>query len=244
MDSKKLTAPLKKILPFQFKKFSVNHDRCSNKVGTDAVLLGSWVDIHQVRTILDVGTGSGVIALMLAQRTDGDVHIDAIELEKEEASQAKENVLRSPWPNKISVVEKSIQAFNPDIKYDLMVSNPPFFTNSLLPPSVHRVRTRHTEQLTHHELIDHAIRLINPSGTLAVILPVAEGNNFKQLIFKKGWQVKRQLAFYSRKEKPQERWLFEFGIHPNPPQEEKLVLHKTGNLKSNDYIKLTEDFYL
>jgi tRNA1Val (adenine37-N6)-methyltransferase len=222
----------------------VHHDQCSMKVGTDAVLLGSWVDVNNAMRILDVGTGSGVIALMLAQRTSDEVQIDAIEIEKGDAAQAKENVLLSPWPKKISIFNQSIQEFESTIKYDLIVSNPPYFINSLLPPSHHRARTRHTEQLTFEELIMHSIRLLNPTGTLSVILPVQEGNQFKQLAFKKGLHAKRQLAFYSRKEKPQERWLFEFGFEQIKPKEKKLILYESENMKSKDYINLTKDFYL
>jgi len=235
---------LKKLSPFQFKKFAIHHDRCSMKVGTDAVLLGSWVDVSQAKMILDIGTGSGVIALMVAQRTDHEVQIDAIEIENEDASQAKENVVRSPWANKISVFEKSFQEFTPTIKYDLIVSNPPYFINSLLPSSAHRRRTRHGAQLTFEELITHSIRLLNTTGTLAVVLPVPEGNNVKQFASNKGLHIRRQLAFYARKEKPQERWLFEFGFTPGLPAEEKLILYETGNVKSIDYMNLTKDFYL
>jgi tRNA1Val (adenine37-N6)-methyltransferase len=235
---------LKKLPPFQFKKFAVNHDRCSMKVGTDAVLLGSWVDVSSSKLILDVGTGSGVIALMLAQRTNGDVHIDAIEVADEDVSQAKENVLLSSWPNKVFAFKAFFQNFEPALKYDLIVSNPPYFINSLLPPSQHRRRTRHTEQLTFAELITHSIRLLSPMGTLAVILPVKEGEDFKQLAIKKGLHIKRQLAFHSRREKPQERWLLEFGFELVKPKEEKLILYEAGHTKSNDYINLTKDFYL
>jgi tRNA1Val (adenine37-N6)-methyltransferase len=235
---------LKNLPPFQFKKFAINHDRCSMKVSTDAVLLGSWVDAGKSKIILDVGTGSGIIALMLAQRTNHAVQIDAIEVEDEDVSQAKENILFSPWPNKIFAFKTSFQNFEPALKYDLIVSNPPYFINSLLPPSPNRQRSRHTEQLTFEELIAHSIRLLNPTGMLAVILPFQEGNDFKQLALENKLYVTRQLAFYSRKEKPQERWLFEFGFEQVKPKEEKLILYEAGNMKSNDYINLTKDFYL
>jgi len=214
------------------------------KVGTDAVLLGSWVNISEAKRILDVGTGSGVIALMLAQRTTDTIQIDAIEIEENDAEQAKMNVLNSPWPSKIFVFNTSLQNFAPTLKYDLIVSNPPYFINSLLPPSSHRQRTRHTEQLTFEELITHSIRLLNPTGTLAIILPFQEGNSFKQLASKHELHLKRQLAFFSRKEKPQERWLFEFGLGSVETKEEKLILYDTGDIKSDNYINLTKDFYL
>ena len=214
------------------------------KVGTDAVLLGAWVSILGAKQILDIGTGSGVIALMLAQRTDRKVKIDAIEIERADAAQARDNVLISSWPNKITVFEKSLQEFNPEVPYDLIISNPPFFIHSLLPPSPHRTRSRHTRQLTYDELISNAIRLMSTSGTLAVILPVHEGNHFRLLAFNYGLHLQRQLAFYSRKEKPQERWLFEFGLSRGLSKEEKLVLYDEDNVKSHDYINLTKDFYL
>jgi tRNA1Val (adenine37-N6)-methyltransferase len=214
------------------------------KVGTDAVLLGAWVDVGNAKTILDVGTGSCVIALMLAQRTNNATKIDAIEIEEQDSQQAKENILRSPWPNKVSVFKKSLQEFELIEKYDLIVSNPPFFINSLLPPTTHRARSRHAEDLTYNDLITHSIRLLNPTGTLAVILPTQEGNDFKQLALEKELHLKRQLAFYSRNEKPQERWLFEFSFESLQVKEEKIVLYEKGNLKSNDYINLTKDFYL
>lgn len=214
------------------------------KVGTDAVLLGSWVNISEAKRILDVGTGSGVIALMLAQRATDTIRIDAIEIEESDVMQAKKNILDSPWQNKVVVVKTSLQNFEPGIKYDLIVSNPPYFINSLLPPSSHRQRTRHTEQLTFEELITHSIRLLNPTGTLAIILPFQEGNSFKQLASKHELHLKRQLAFFSRKEKPQERWLFEFGLGSVETKEEKLILYDTGDIKSDNYINLTKDFYL
>src|SRR5687767_8887834 len=119
---------------FQFKQFSVAHDRSTHKIGTDGVLLGAWVDVRNAHSILDIGTGTGVIALMLAQRCAGDTCIDAVEMEKEDAAQAKENVARSPWPQKVNVVHAMIQAYTPKAEYDLIVSNPPYFINSFLSP--------------------------------------------------------------------------------------------------------------
>jgi tRNA1Val (adenine37-N6)-methyltransferase len=230
--------------PFRFKQFSVAHDRSAMKVGTDAVLLSAWVNVDEVSNVLDVGTGCGVIALLLAQRTQEDAHIDAIEIEKEDAAQAWENFLQSPWPTKLHLFGNSFQEFDSGKTYDLIVSNPPYFSNSLLPPSADRTRTRHTHQLTFEELIDHALRLLKPSGRIAVVLPYQEGIHFKSLANQKGFYLTRQLAFFSRKEKPQERWLFEFSLNEKPVQEKTLVLYTDGDTKSEDYIRLTQEFYL
>src|SRR6187551_2766436 len=145
------------------------------KVGTDAVLLGAWTNVNDVNRILDIGAGSGVIALMLAQRSGNLVHIDAVEIEKEDAMQARENIQRSPWPECISVHEIPIQKFSPEIKYDLIVSNPPYFNNSFQPPDKKRLHTRHTISLDFTELLSSVARLLQPGGRFNVILPFTEG---------------------------------------------------------------------
>src|SRR5690606_6896046 len=111
--------------PFYFKQFAVADDQCTHKVGTDAVLLGSWTQVRPTdKRMLDIGTGSGLIALMLAQRSEPDTAIDAIEPGQGDAAQARENILRSPWAQKISVAQVTLQAFHPPTRYDLIVSNP------------------------------------------------------------------------------------------------------------------------
>lgn len=229
---------------FHFKRFAVHHDRCTMKVGTDAVLLGSWVNILGAKRILDIGTGSGVIALMLAQRTSDDVVIDAIEIEGSDADQAKENVLNSSWPKKIDVHQKSLQEFNSDRQYDLITSNPPYFIKSLLPPSQGRIKARHTNELTFEELISHSLRLLNTDGRLALILPFTEGNIFKSLAQESKLYLLRETAFYSRKEKPQERWLLEFGRVEQAVASDQIILYEDNAVKTKEYINLTKDFYL
>jgi len=229
---------------FRFKEFSVRHDSCGMKVGTDAVLLGAWVNTAGAKKILDIGTGCGVIALMLAQRTDLEVAIDAVEIEAQDATQAAQNISESPWPTKIAVHQKAIQEFEPGYKYDLIVSNPPFFNDSLLPPLQKRAQARHTQTLRYDELIFHSLRLLSPKGKLAVILPFREGKQFNSLSNQKGLFVNRQLSFSSRKEKPQERWLFEYSMSTEPIISEELVLYDSNGEKSTAYRTLTDDFYL
>jgi tRNA1Val (adenine37-N6)-methyltransferase len=229
---------------FRFKQFSIEDDRCAMKVGTDAVLLGAWVDVSKAKKILDVGTGCGIIALMLAQRTERDVWIEGIEIEEQDAIQAAENSSLSPWKNRIKVTHQSLQEFKDGESFDLIVSNPPYFVNSQLPPSTDRANARHTQTLSYQELIDHSIRLLNKDGRLAVVLPYAEGKNFLNLASLSGLICIRQLAFYSREGKHQERWLFEFSLNHAPLKNEKLVLHGAGESWSPDYQSLTKAFYL
>jgi tRNA1Val (adenine37-N6)-methyltransferase len=235
---------LKKTSPFKFKKFIIQHDKCSMKVGTDAVLLGAWVNVDGIKNILEVGAGSGVISLMLAQRTGTDTKIEAIEIEKGDAQQAKENVERSPWPEKVTTYHQAFQTFTSPKLYDLIISNPPYFNNSQLPPSDKRSQARHTGSLSYTELISLAIKLLNPLGKLAVVLPFEEGKIFQSLALECNLHPSRQLKFHSREGKPQERWLFEFAFGPTELSTEKLILHAVGEEWTEDYKMLTRDFYL
>lgn len=230
---------------FDFKQFQVRHDLCTMKVGTDAVLLGAWVNIENARRILDVGSGSGVIALMLAQRTSPGTQLVGVEPMVADVNQSRENILASPWSNRISVVHTHLQNFQPSETYDLIVSNPPFFSNSQLPPSEKRKNVRHTETLTHEELLVHTKRLLSPEGRFAVVLPVVEGEQFKREAAFAGFFLQRALAFFSRDRKPQERFLFEFARHPVATTLEKLTLYEgESDSWTADYKNLMRDFYL
>lgn len=229
---------------FRFKQFSIEDSRCAMKVGTDAVLLGAWVDVSKAKKILDVGTGCGIIALMLAQRSGDDVSIEAVEIEEQDAIQALENSNQSPWAKRIKIAHQSLQEFKGNESFDLIVSNPPYFINSQLPPSTDRAKARHTHSLSYQELIDHSARLLKNEGRLAVVLPYTEGKDFVNLASIRGLICVRQLAFYSRREKPQERWLFEFAFIPQTLVTEQLTLHREGETWSSEYKALTKSFYL
>jgi tRNA1Val (adenine37-N6)-methyltransferase len=228
---------------FDFKQFTVHHDRSSMKVGTDGVLLGAWTDVTHAIRILDVGTGSGVIALMLAQRTNEKTQIDAIDISSIDCDQARENIVQSPWPKKISVHHTSLQLFESD-QYDLIVSNPPYFINSYKPPTSGRTNARHTETLGHHELLLHAKRMLNPVGSLAVVLPLTEANQFQEIAQHDGWHATRKCTFQSKISKPIERILLEFQLVESPLHEESLVLYDENGDWSAAYRNLTKDFYL
>jgi tRNA1Val (adenine37-N6)-methyltransferase len=228
---------------FDFKQFTVHHDRSSMKVGTDGVLLGAWADVTHAKRILDVGTGSGVIALMLAQRTNEKTQIDAIDISSIDCDQARENIAQSPWPEKISVHHTSLQLFESD-QYDLIVSNPPYFINSYKPPTSGRTNARHTETLGHHELLLHAKRMLNPVGSLAVVLPLIEANQFQEIAQHNGWHATRKCTFQSKIRKPIERILLEFQLVERPLHEESLVLYDENGDWSAAYRNLTKDFYL
>lgn len=229
---------------FHFKKFSVQHDQSSMKVGTDGVLLGAWVNVLGKYTLLDIGTGSGVIALMLAQRTPDHVLIDAIDLSEKDFNQAKTNFQSSPWKDKLKSYHSSLQDYKPLRKYDCIVSNPPFFSNSLEPPDVRRKTVRHTNTLTFEELLFYSIRLMKPDGSLNLILPVTEGNRFIEMAMTQGLHCNRTAYFRTRPGKPIERLLMELSFVKTIPNLSEILLYKEGNTPSEEYRSLTEDFYL
>ena len=236
---------MRKAGDFIFKQFKVSQQKSTHKVGTDGVLLGAWVRLEQAKTILDVGTGTGVIALMLAQRSMTAV-TDALEIQQDDANQAKENFLSSPWPSRLRAIHQSLQQFSPAIKYDLIVSNPPYFQNSYLPPSENRTIVRHTGALPFDDLLAHSVRLLSDLGRCAFIRPPVEGDKVIAAARQHGLFLSRMCEFRSRATKPVERVLMEFGFAEKAISTESLVLyaHERGEEWSEDYKAITKDFYL
>ena len=180
----------------------------------------------------------------MAQRSNPDTRIDAVELLKNDAQQSVENIVNSPWPDKISVTHSDIRTFTPSTKYDLIVCNPPFFSNSLLPPVEVRSRVRHDITLTLDDLISNTIRLLSPGGKLCVILPVNEGEFFIEKINAKNLFLNRLTRFYSRTSKPQERSLMEIGFIHDSLIEDSLILYQSKDQWTDEYRMLTSEFYL
>ncbi|CDL52444.1 tRNA (adenine37-N(6))-methyltransferase TrmN6 [Klebsiella pneumoniae ISC21] len=154
---------------FTFKRFFVAHDRCAMKVGTDGILLGAWAPIAGVKHVLDIGAGSGLLALMLAQRTGDDVHVEAVELDEEAAAQARENALASPWASRIEVWQADIHQWQPSQtrRYELIISNPPFFAEGVPCATSQREQARYTTTLDHASLLTCAAEHINEEGFFA-----------------------------------------------------------------------------
>ncbi len=214
------------------------------RVGTDAVLLGAWADVNKSKHILDIGTGCGVIALMLAQRTEEDVLIDAIDIDAASYEEAGLNFHYSPWATKLKVRLTSLQNFKSDTPYDLIVSNPPFFTNSYKPERLTRVQARHTTELDALTLISSVKQLLSKSGKLCVVLPFTEGLEFIMLCERHELYCTRKFSVRGREHKPIERWLLEFQLSNTEPEHGEIIIHDTGDTWADSYNTLTKDFYL
>lgn len=229
---------------FHFKKFSVRHDRSGMKVGTDGALLGAWADVQQATQILDIGTGTGVIALMLAQRASESVTIDAVEIDEQAYADARENIAASPWHDRIHLHHTAIQNFHPSTRFDRIVSNPPYFQKSYKPPTAQRETARHTERLTFDEILETVENLLTPTGKFSVILPYTEGLQFITLAEHKGLHGTRKWVFRTRENKPVERFLLEFGWEKKEPEEGEILLYQSGEEWSDGYKALMREFYL
>ncbi len=230
---------------FKFKQFTVYHDRSSLKVGTDAVLLGAWADITDAKRILDIGTGSGVIALMLAQRSAA--HIDAIDIDEESFKQASENFLASLWSERLKAYNISLKIFaaNSTTKYDLIVSNPPYFTDSYKPADPQRFSARHNDQLPINELASTTAKLLSENGKFCVILPVKEAALLTTAARNHGIFPEKELWVYSFTGKEVFRKLILFGRNENQCQLKELTIETApGQGYSKEYIELTREYYL
>ncbi len=230
---------------FSFKKFTVFHDKSAHKVGVDGVTLGSWADVKEATNILDIGTGSGLIALMLAQRTTG-AKIVAVEFDKDSFCQAKENFQASEWNERMEVFHSSLQNFatSQTEKYDLIVSNPPFFENSLKAKGQSRTNARHTDTLSQDDLLNSVDKLLTKNGRFCVILPVLEAQKLVQKAEKLGFYLNKLTKLSHTDKKEPKRWLLEFSYRKTELKIENLVIKDDKNNYTEEYYRLVKDFYL
>lgn len=229
---------------FRFKQFVIKQESAAMKVGTDGVLLGAWADVVNVNSVLDIGTGSGVIALMIAQRCKAQ--IQAVEIDHESALQAKYNFDNSPWSNRLSVETSSLQEFQiqHSTKYDLIVSNPPYFNKSLKSPSAGRTLTRHTDELPHTDLLEGVSKLLKPDGRFCAIFPFTEGSLFIDKAVNYGLFCNKKLFIQTKPTKPVIRILTEFSFIRNQFPDNSISIHTIEGDYTLDYKRLTSDFYL
>lgn len=234
---------------FRFKRFGVCQARSAMKVGTDGVLIGAWCSVPQnAKRILDVGCGSGLIALILAQRTESQTSsIQAIDIDSESVAQTVENFEASEWTERLSVECVSLQDYSKrgESKFDLVVSNPPFFVDSLKAPDLARNNSRHCDTLTHEELLKYSSEMLVNGGRLAVVLPSAEAKRMVDLSAVYGLVPSRLCIVKSTERKGEIRRLVEFVKTSEwiKCQTEELCIH-SGADYSDEYKALTKDFYL
>ena len=218
---------------FQFKQFTIEQELCAMKVGTDGVLLGAWATGGS--SVLDVGTGTGIIALMMAQHYP-EAQVTAIDIDEGAVRQAEQNVSQSPFLGRISVLQQAVQEHLGE--YESIVSNPPFFIDSLQAPDEQRNMARHTATLSYAELMKAAYRLLADNGEFSVVIPFDYRRRMEDEAVFVGFFPSRVCGVKTTERKPAKRYLLAFRKHPCPCQKEQLTIG------SEDYQALTSAFYL
>ena len=227
---------------FSFKRFTVYHDKCAMKVGTDGVLLGAWTNVNTSQRILDIGTGSGLVALMLAQRCEAS--ITAIDIDSEAVEQAQININASNWKNRMEVIHTDLCKYSPQNLFDTIVSNPPYFIDSLKCDDIQRNTARHNDTLTSEQLFENVSQMLCPEGEFSLILPFEQTESAISTGEKYGLHPTRHTRVITRPGLPPKRSLLAFKKHPEEYIPQDLVIELERHVYSEDYIALTKEFYL
>ncbi|MDP5292126.1 methyltransferase [Oceanimonas sp. CHS3-5] len=228
---------------FTLKQFHIHHDRCAMKVGTDGILLGAWAALGQARRILDVGTGTGLVALMLAQRGGDNVHITGLELDPAAAGQAADNVAASPWPQRVKVVQGALQQFEA-APFELIVSNPPYFAPGQTFNCAARASARHGGSLSLAELFAHCARLLSENGQICLVLPWQAHEEALLHADSNGMHLLEQQNVVTREGKNPGRFLLRFGRINNCVIKGEIVINTASGEYGDIYKGLVSPFYL
>ena len=226
--------------PFRFKQFSVAQDRTAMKVGTDGVLLGAWSEAKKAKRALDIGCGTGLISLMLAQRSDAN--FTAIEIDPAAAEQAKENISNSPWAKRIKLIEGDFQTATLSEKYDLIVCNPPYFKAKQSGSA--RDLARQNSSLPYPILFQKVAHNLNPAGSFSLSSPAYQEAELLDLAKENGLFPKRKLAVRGNMQSPVKRILLEFTFEQRSCENNSLMIEKSRNHYTEEYAKLLADYLI
>lgn len=228
---------------FQFKQFKVVQEFAAMKVGIDGVLLGAWADLSVERNVLDIGTGTGLLALMAAQRTPAQVI--AVEIEAEAAAEAMSNFTNSTWSHRLEVKQISIQEFESNVAFDHILANPPFFDTDVKPPTEQRAIARHHDSLPLDELIKKSATLMTPTAKFSLVLPADKEDRLRSLAQQSGLSLRRLARVFPNSEKPSHRILAELGFNVEEENQEHIIIRNSETQDYSDqYRSITRDFYL
>jgi tRNA1Val (adenine37-N6)-methyltransferase len=230
---------------FQFKQFRIHQEKSAMKVNTDGVLLGAWTNVNGANSVLDIGAGTGLVSLMIAQRSNAI--ITGVEIEKNAAEEAALNVQNSPWKNRVLIQHISFQDFaeNAQNKFDLIVSNPPFFSNSVKNTNPHLSMARHNHLLPFEDIIEGAKKLLGETGKLSLILPFDSANGFIEKARLENLFLTRLTEVKPFPGKHPNRCLMELGKQSQDVQKTQMsVFNETRKDYSEEFKTMARDFYL
>ena len=232
--------------PFRFKQFSVSQEHCAMKIGTDAVLLGAWADVDsQPNSILDIGAGTGVLALMLAQRSGAEL-IDAIEIDDAAYEQCVGNFEASDWGDRLFCYHAALDEFTEEIEdqYDLIISNPPFYTDTFKTENEERNKARFEDAMPFTELLKSVSKLLSPRGQFNVVIPFSEESSFIKLAAKQALYPSRVVHVRGQKSTAVKRSLICFTFEKQTIKTVELIIEIARHQYTKEYNNLTKDFYL
>ncbi|WP_400076345.1 tRNA1(Val) (adenine(37)-N6)-methyltransferase [Winogradskyella sp. R77965] len=232
--------------PFKFKKFTIHQDRCAMKIGTDGVLLGAWTSLsNEPSSILDIGAGTGVLSLMLAQRSQAQ-NIEALEIDVDAYEQCSENFENSPWADRLFCYHASLIEFVEEVEglFDLIICNPPFYSEDYKTNDNSRDLARFQDAMPFEHLIYAVANLLSEEGIFSVIIPFKEEDNFVDLASKVGLSLKRSLRVKGNPNSEIKRSLLEFSFYDSNIESSEIVIETERHQYTDDYINLTKDFYL
>ena len=232
--------------PFQFKEFTVNQDHCAMKIGTDSILLGAWSSLNNNPfSILDIGAGTGIIALMLAQRSNAGA-IDAIEIDDNGYEQCVDNFEQSSWGDRLFCYHASLEEFVGDLDdtYDLIISNPPFYAENYKTDNEQRDMARFQDAMPFEHLLESVSKLLSPTGHFSVIIPFKEEATFIGLANSFKLFPNRILHVKGNPTSVIKRSLLEFSFSQSEIETEQLIIELERHQYTQEYIHLTKDFYL
>ena len=228
---------------FAFKQFAVQQDRCALKVGTDGVVLGAWANVEGAKRILDIGTGTGLLALMAAQRAP-DAWVDAVEIDEASAGQAAENVVASPWADRVRVHRMDVRRMRSSEPYDLILCNPPFYAGEMDSPDARTGVAKHAGELTFTQLIEAVRSLLAEEGRFACIIPLNREAELLELAEGAWLGLERRCVLHYLEGRPPKRVLLEFVRGGSAPGEEELTVEHAPGLYTEAYRTLLRDFML
>ncbi len=230
---------------FRFKQFTVHQQHCAMKVGTDGTLLGAWALATEGSCrIFDIGTGTGLIALMMAQRYP-KAQVTAIDIDDVAVRQAKENVSASPFADRINVMKADVLTFKEEEKYDSIVCNPPFFEDSLICPDPQRTEARHTVSLGYRQLMEATFRLLKDDGRFSLIIPFDCRERLESEAHLRGFFISRLCSVQTTPSKAPKRYMIEFTKHPvYEIDTNNGILESSPQIRSDWYRELTQEFYI
>lgn len=227
---------------FSFKQFVIRQDKCGMKVGTDGVLLGAWA--NGGKRILDIGTGTGILALMMAQRFP-NAYVDAIDIDEDACLQAKENAEGCPFGDRVHVYHAKLQSFETSSAYDCIISNPPFFTNGQRSCEPQRALARHADTLPYPTLFKSVKRLLTEDGEFSAIIPYDNLSAFTEEAYYNGFSIVRQCTIKTTREKAPRRCLIAFSARGGKNVEkEEAVLQTRDGQRTDWYNNQTKNFYI